>query len=194
MFLNYEKYEKMKKIMIISLAMLAANFFTSCEEEKIEPPVNFEFRLLNANGEPSTVFDENEDFIFSFLIINNSKKQLYLEAINDMDDFFEVFDLTSNQENGELISLGKPYNAIHCEFVNGYVIPPLDTLEVKMHWIPIFNNKDTYSKILCDYKYDNTYLPQGSYTTSFSSNFTIANGDNSFTTDNKSFEINFTVE
>lgn len=184
----------MKNALFVSLFMISSILlFSNCENEKTDIPVDFEFRLLNVNGEPSTVFKEGEDLIFSFIIVNKSKNQLYLKAITDMDDFFKVFDLSSRQENGELISLGKPYKAVHCEYVNGYIIPSLDTLKIEIPWVPKENNIDSYPKIMCNYKYDNSYIAIGEYTTNFTSTFVVNTEENEFETEMKSFKINFTV-
>lgn len=184
----------MKSSVVISLCMLSSILlFSNCEEEKSDIPVDFEFRLLNMNGEPSTVFNEGEDIIFSFIIVNKSKNQLYLKAITNMDDFFKVFDLSFKQENGELISLGKPYKAVQCEFVNGYTIPSLDTLKIEIPWVPLENEIDSYPKILCNYNFDNSYLTANEYVTRFASTFIIDEANSEFETDIKSFEINFNV-
>ncbi len=56
--------------------------------------VEFKFCLLNAQGEPATVFDEGENFTFTFSIKNNRKEQLRANQDNfqfiQLKDFFAV--------------------------------------------------------------------------------------------------------
>jgi hypothetical protein len=50
-----------------------------------------------------------------------------------MENFFEVFRIG---DSGELVSFGKPYDAIFCFYVGGYIIHSSDTFLVEIPWIP----------------------------------------------------------
>ncbi|MEL7006348.1 MAG: hypothetical protein AAFN93_27020 [Bacteroidota bacterium] len=125
---------------------------------------------------------------------NLSEEELYLKSFSGMDDFFRVYQLQPNPETGDLVSIGKPYNAIFCQFVNGYIVPSKGTLKVELPWIPRLADQESYSPILCNYNYNNQPLLKGSYTTGFTSDLSFSNGAETFNLKNQSFEINFKIQ
>ena len=174
--------EKILTLIIICLALWSCDKYRSCENL-----VEFEFQLLDENGEQATTFAFEENFSFNFSIINNTEDALFLSEMYNMDSFFEVFKI---EDSGELVSYGKPYNAMFCEYIGGYIIPSGDTLLVEIQWIP---DPDLVPFILCGFKYDNTPLPAGNYQTSVSPTCTFQKGGEDFLTKASSINILFKI-
>lgn len=164
----------------------------SCTDDQTDSfPIQFEFRLLNVERQPSTIFNEGENFVFSFLIINNSNELITLQSF-DTQDFFKVYRITESEGESEL---GKPYNSIFCEYSLGYPIPSGDTLKIERPWVTpdsIKSNLQEYfnNSIICGYT-EYELLTSGSYSTHFKSVFIFSNNGKSFSTSVKQFEINF---
>ena len=92
--------------------LIFLTFFTSCKEEvDIDSnSVKFEFRLLNSDGEQSNVFEEGENIVFSFLIINEGNKDLFFQQESfNTTEFLKVYENTSE---GNVNAIGKPYKSI----------------------------------------------------------------------------------
>jgi len=174
--------EKILTLIIICLALWSCDKYRSCENL-----VEFEFQLLDENGEQATTFAFEENFSFNFSIINNTEDALFLSEMYNMDSFFEVFKI---EDSGELVSYGKPYNAIFCEYIGGYKIPSSGSLLVELSWIP---GQDIISPILCNLKHDNTPLPAGNYQTGISTIFTFQKGEEDFLTKESSIDILFQI-
>ncbi len=145
--------------------------------------IEFKFCLLNEQGEPATVFNEGENFTFSFVIKNNLDTTIYFdETLLNANGFFEV----KNRNE----SFGKPYELIGIYEV-GLValgIPKGLTSGIKMKWIPDekFWNYDNFE--FSKNNYD--YLKKGVYYTSFSNTFDFG----SVKTDKLTFKINFKIK
>jgi len=173
-----------KKIFLISL--LFPITLWSCDKIQNEP-VEFEFQLLDEEGEQSTEFSYEENFTFSFSIINNTEERLTISEMYNMDNFFEVFKIG---DSGDTISFGKPYDAVFCEFVGGYLIKPMDTFLIEIPWIP---DPDLGIPILCNLKDDNNPIPVGNYQTSVSPTFTFQKGGEDFLKTPSSINISFKI-
>jgi hypothetical protein len=164
----------MEKILSVVLICFA---LWSCDKSKsIDNLVVFEFQLLDEDGEQATTFASGENFRFSFSIINNMDEDLFISEMYDMENFFEVFKIC---DSGEIISYGKPYSAIFCEYIGGYTINSNETFRLEIPWIP---DPDLHLPILCGLKHDNIPLPVGYYQTSISSTFTLQKGGEDFLT------------
>ena len=175
----------MEKILTVILILLT---LWSCEKSQNDgDPVTFEFQLSDESGKNATEFSFGENFTFSFSITNNTDGKIFLSEMSGMEHFFEVFKIS---DSDELISYGKPYNAIFCEYIGGYIIPSGDTLLVEIQWIP---DPDLVPFILCGFKYDNTPLPAGNYQTSVSPTCTFQKGGEDFLTKASSINILFKI-
>jgi len=160
----------------------------SCYKPHIHgDPITFEFQLLDKTGKQTTKFSFEENFTFSFSIINNAEENLFLSEMSSMEHFFEVFKIG---DSNELISYGKPYNHIFCLYVGGYVIHSGDTFLIEIPWIP---DPDLIVSVLCGLKYDNTPLPVGNYQTSVSPTCTFLKDGEDFLTTNPSINISFQI-
>jgi hypothetical protein len=174
--------EKILTVILICFTLWSCDKFKSSDN-----PVVFEFQLLDEDGEQATEFSYEENFSFSFSIINNTEDRLVITEMYSMENFFEVFKIG---DSGELVSFGKPYNAIFCEYVGGYLINSGDTFLVEIPWIP---DPDLHIPILCGLKYDNTVLPVGNYQTSVSPTCSFQKGGEDFLTTTSSINISFQI-
>ncbi|MEA3504684.1 MAG: hypothetical protein U9R32_05740 [Bacteroidota bacterium] len=175
----------MKNLKLTTLLLATVFLFiaTSCAKNKNELPVEFKFRLLDTLGNEKTVFNQGENMIFSFQVINHSSKNLMLENFFPNDDFFRVYQPNINEGT---LNYGIPYEAF--VLIEYFSILQNDTLKIEYPWeagvlwnekYPILSNES-----------DNLDLPIGSFYTEFSQSFKI--GD--IQTETKDFRINFTIE
>jgi hypothetical protein len=173
----------MKKITSVIL-ILGIIIFTafSCESDNNSISVNFKLRLLNEQGKETKIFNEGENIIFSFLIINNSSEDLFLENFLPNDDFFRVYKLSETEAN---VDYGIPYGAVL--EINGYQINAKDTLEIKYGWKESENIPN--SSYFITYHIETNELPKGSYISTFSSSFNIGN----LNINEKKIEIEFEI-
>lgn len=175
----------------------------SCRNETLQKEsqdIEFEFRLLTENGVPANTFKSGENFLFSFIIINNSDQPWsFLQKLDDRHSFFRVYQLSADtQEGGEVKDVGRPWETIFCQYRLGLLIPPHDTLKLEIPWIPeppAWNaDHPRYNSIFCQVS-SNTALPPGRYKTGFTSAFKLLNGEDiSYNTEKKTFEILFEVQ
>ncbi len=184
-----------------NILLLVALFFVSCneDEESLIPQVDFNFQLLDMNGNPSTVFNEGENFIFSFLIINRSDRQIQFDQSEmQTQDFFRVIRLVDSQEEVSTVDMGRPYNGVFCLYMASHTISAKDTLSLRIPWKPD-ENWDTgtgkyFSPFFCDVNSDNQLLGKGNYQTKFSSRFEFSVNGNAFSLPSQDFNIGFTIQ
>ena len=175
----------MNPFKILLTVIATALLFASCEKDKNELPVDFKFILLDTLGNEKTVFNQGENIIFSFQVINNSSEDLFLENFLPNDDFFRVYQPNTNEGT---LDYGIPYDII-CE-IGYFTIPTNDTLEINCPWVNSENNNYYYSCLIADTALHETFLPIGNFYTNFEQSFKI--GD--IQTEEKHFKINFTIQ
>ncbi len=174
----------MKYLKLISLLFAVALLFTNCKKNKNELPVEFKFVLLDTLGNEKTVFNQGENIIFSFQVINNSSEDLYIENFLDNNNLFRIYQPNTN---GGTLDYGKPYDGI-C-YIGGFFVKANQTLEMKCPWV---NSKDSvyHYCFLCEKELHEKFLPVGNYYTKFSQSFKI----DKIQTKEKHFKINFKVK
>ncbi len=168
---------------------MAALFFAmGCDKEKDKIPVDFKFRLLDTLGNESTVFNEGENIIFSFEVINNSSEDVYLKNFFPNHDFFRVYQ--PNTDEG-ILDYGTPYEHLFCEYIGALCIPKNSNLKIVIPW---YNNKNyTEGYIGCPIETFHRNVPKlkiGNFYTEFSQSFKIEENQ----TEEKHFKINFTIK
>jgi len=182
--INYNlKIMKHLKLTILGLATILM-FVASCEKNKTDLPVEFKFVLLDTLGNEKTVFNQGENIIFSFQVINNSSEDLFLEQFLPNNDFFRVYQLNTDEST---LDYGFPQSGV--EKIGGYYIISKSRIEFKFPWV-YSNNTNLYGKYLFGDQSHTSYLPGGNYYTEFFQSFKI--GD--IQTEEKHFKINFTVK
>jgi len=174
----------MKKNVLILLLIASALVIVSCEKDKTDLPIEYKFVLLDTLGNEKTAFNQGENIIFSFQIINKGSEDLYLEKFLPNDEFFRVYNL--NTDEGTL-DYGVPYTGFTLSA--GYFVYENDTLKIKYPWNNINSENATNTILFGNNKRPN--LSIGSFTTSFSQSFTFGNN---IKTEEKHFEINFTIK
>jgi hypothetical protein len=142
-----------------------AIFFFACKKkEEVNPnaPLSFQFRLLDANGNPSTQFKEGENFTFSFVMSNGADSAWsFQENKNFTQDFCRVFDDKGND-------FGRPFEGGFCaqETVRTGV-SKANPLKLEIPWIV----KDSTPYFLFCKPAKKQFLKKGHYKTSFNASF-----------------------
>lgn len=181
---------------------LSASF--SCSKDRIAlrdthpllDSLEFEFRLLNEQGIPSTTFREGENFVFSFLIINNSNQKFSMERrIDDTTNFFRVYKINAKpaEVDQEVLDMGKPYRGIFCFPLISIGIHQ-DTTKFEIPWNALGQRPGDpfYSSEFCLLE-DHPPLEAGEYRTGFTSAFYFFKGEENFNTEEMTFNIEFEV-
>ena len=172
---------------IFFITLFIALGLMSCKKDKTENPIEFKFQLLDTLGNEKTVFNEGENIVFSFQIINNTSENLMLENFFPNDDLFRLFKLNMSEV---IVNVGIPYEAY--VKVDKFSILEGDTLKINYPW---YNNriwKPEYS-ILSGGKL-NPRLSSGSYMTSFSQSFSFSFDGEILKTETKYFKIQFLIK
>ena len=147
--------------------------------------VEFKFCLLNEQGEPATVFDKDENFIFLFSARNTRKDTLYFDrGIIGLPDFCEVRNHSGEKIGSpfkkpvlqELIGQGAYPFQPHSEYV--FEVPWRDSRQEWIKWHGIFNGTNQPA------------LQKGEYYTKFAYRFNFGH----LKTDLLSFKINFEIK
>ncbi len=178
----------MNLIKFLAFAAFALLEAGCTEDIQKNEPISFEFQLLDEKGNPSTVFNEGENIVFDFQIINNTDVDCYFYQHKfNTERFLEVY-------SADKVSLGKPYRSIFCDKIGLLIIEPKSALSVKASWITDSN--------CCDFPYlcgvnKQSILPKGKYSTGFEGPFTFrfsgSDEDQYYIIDNIGFQINFEV-
>lgn len=183
----------MKKLFFLNTLLVICLMY-SCKKADVNPldsDLEFQFRLLDKNGQVSTSFKQGENLRFSFLIVNKTQKGwgLLQESLNFNDDFFRVY-----QNFGDKKNMGRPLvSPVFTEKIP--FIPVSGTLKLEMDWIP--DSNAYYPRFSDNYHLDNLRLPSGKYRTGFTAIFSFRNGGTDtavYKTESKSFNIDFEVK
>lgn len=155
----------------------------SCEKNDNDSiPVEFKLRVLNEQGIENKTFNEGENIIFSFLVINKSTETIFVENFFPNEDFFRVYQYMADNDS---INHGIPYESVI--LVGSFNILVQDTLKIEYPW----NNADIdpYEYPILSGEKENPRLSRGDYITYFTQTFKIGN----IQTEEKYFEFNFTI-
>ncbi|MDR2292737.1 MAG: hypothetical protein LBE11_04600 [Prevotellaceae bacterium] len=206
----------MKKTILQTVAVLLilAGMTVSCGKENTDdtnfreitigsenPVINyanngiyFKFCLLNENGEPSTIFNEGENFSFYFSTINKRNELLYF----DYDFIYLTEPVFCRVYNTDRQDFGKPYLYNGAIFISLdiYGFEHNDTIAFQVPWVDDRTNWGWYSVALKSL--NQNYLPKGKYYTEFEYDFvfrrTLNNDEDSLKTDKIKFKINFEIK
>lgn len=159
-------------------------------------PVKFEFQLLDEQGNPSTVFEEGENFILSFSIINPGSETVYLKQNSlNTDNFLRVYKISESSEGTGKIDMGKPYEGVFCleHYGGGYPIAPESSLDIEISWSTEKGDYLQYHDPFC-WGAEAELLKAGEYLTSFENSFQFSKDGKAFTTDTLHFDIYFEIK
>ena len=155
----------------------------SCEDNLQEPvQVEFEFRLLNEQGQPSTTFKEGENFVFSFLITNSLKEDIAWYSsckLFSIKSLYSVYKLVMDDSGNQSYEfVGQPFVApVICQDVP-ILVAPGEEYYLKMPWLFNPNNANLLQgeyKVdfeLVDFEFKGNFNEQ-KITKSFYQNFEI---------------------
>ncbi len=178
----------MKKNRLSLLLFAAILLLASCSKDKTDLPVEYKFILLDTLGNEKTEFDQGENIIFSFQVINKGSEDLYLEHFLPNNNFFNVY---QSNTNGESLNYGMPYEHLFCEYIGALQVPKYDTFKVVVPWYENIKYTDGYIGCpLETYHRNVSMLKLGKYYTEFYQSFKIGN----IQTEKKHFKINFTIK
>ncbi|MCG6191570.1 hypothetical protein [Maribellus maritimus] len=157
------------------------------EDAIIQKEVNgieFKFCLLNEQGEPSTVFDEGENFTFQFSIKNNTGKSLIFHDYSFYEnvDFFSVHNRTHN--------FGRPFGLLPGYLTSNEMRYIHDDMSSSFMCL-WQDSRDKFFAMHGAFKgLNKVSLENGRYVTSFTHNFHF--GD--IETGSLTFKINFKIK
>jgi len=152
--------------------------------------IEFKFCLLNEQGEPSTIFDEGENFTFQFSFKNLKEDTIIVTTEFVDDEFFRVYQVIGTEH----IDKGKPWSGIWCDFSltpQELVISKMDTGIISIPWT-VDRGTMSYSP-LCSFKTKKKPLNIGRYQTSFDLNFHYKIDRKERIIDDLKFKINFEI-
>lgn len=140
---------------------------SSKKSSKRKAEVDFNFRLLNTNGEESTTFKTGENFTFSLMLENNSGDSLFLDNsfLTDGNGFCAVYD-----QNGKLV--GQPFACSGAQIVSSDTHPFYGTQKEFTLNVPWSDSRPFWSVLHHNFKgLNQEKLPKGKYYTIFKHRF-----------------------
>lgn len=176
---------------IMPLIILISAF--SCyDKESPNHPVEIRFDLLNKSGEPSTIFNEGEDIIFRYRIINNSSNPITINNFQEVlgNNFMLILE-SYRGDDGTLRKkiVGFPYDGIKIIDVFGLEIEAKDSLIMQASLMGKVENTEFVNGFDINYKSDRTSLSLGSYLVEFEHTIKFAKYENIQVRIEKDFEV-----
>jgi hypothetical protein len=168
---------------LLEITPESANTIIQNETKQIE----FKFCILNKDGQSATVFNEGDNFTFSFSFKNNSTDTIIVTTEFINSDFFRVFSSENN------IDLGKPWTGIWCQFnLAPHIInlPPSYSEKLTCPWILTEDNAPVYPLCMSESKEP---LTKGEYNTSVELDFHYSKNGKVTIINQLKFKINFNV-
>lgn len=150
--------------------------------------IQFKFCLLNKEGEPATIFNEGENFTFSFSIKNNFEDTVIITPEFISSEFFRVYHTQDN------IDMGKPWTGSWCLFrlePEIFILPPVQSRQLNCPWMLTGNNKPDYPLCMAESK---NPLAKGDYYTKFNLDFHYSKNGKKEQINNIIFKINFKIQ
>jgi hypothetical protein len=140
---------------------------SSKKSSKRKSDVDFNFRLLNINGQESTTFKVGENFTFSLILENNSNDSLFLDNsfLTDGNGFCVVYSL-----DGKLV--GQPFASSGAQIVSSDAHPFYGSQKEFTLNVPWSDSRPHWSVLHHNFKgLNKETLPKGKYYTVFKHRF-----------------------
>ncbi len=140
---------------------------SSKKSSKRKSEVDFNFRLLNVNGQESTTFKAGENFTFSLILQNNSGDSLFLDNsfLTDGNGFCAVY-----THDGKLV--GQPFACSGAQIVSSDSHPFYGNQREFTLDVPWSDSRPFWSVLHHNFKGLNQgSLPKGKYYTVFKHRF-----------------------
>lgn len=184
----------MKNVFTLLLLIIGV-MLSSCQESEVpSPPVEVEFQLTNSDGKATTIFEEGEDILFDYKIINLKDETVtwYFDSVFSYHNMFTVYKVENpspERPGGEVVKIGTPQTSqIERDFRLGRIIPANGEMRILMSWTG--NRENTY---MFDnwsiYYYDRESLSPGKYFVEFEQGITFAQYEAFY----RKFRIDFEV-
>jgi len=163
--------------------------------QNVVDSIEFRFCLLDEQGNPSTVFNQGENFYLYFSVTNNKNELIYFNPFHFLsmsDDFFRVY----NSDNQDL---GRPFNPSPVTTI-GLIAYPFPSNSTCFFQIPWLFTDDVSWNLCGGTSIDINILDElskGTYHTGFEHRFCFGiKSDSSFYTytDTLHFKINFKIQ
>ena len=164
---------------------LEVNSQTSVIQKKVAG-INFRFSLLKARYQPSTVFKEGENIIFSFSIENALQDTIFVSTDFITPDFYRVF-------KSDHIDMGKPWTGLWCDYSlakEELAIAPSNEKEINCPWVSASNIRPDYPLCMSQ---SQSYLMVGDYYTFINLGFHYRINKKPRSIENLKLLINFRV-
>jgi len=177
------KKNKLSLLLFATIVILA-----SCNKDKTdktELPLEYKYVLLDTLGNEKTEFNQGENIVFSFQIINKSSEDLMVRNFLGYPGLFRVYQINTNKDT---LDYGYPYDYA-CQ-VGGFGIPKNGKLEITCPWVNTENNNFYHICITPNPDLHQAYLPVGNFHTIIEPTIEIPD----LITETKYFKINFTVK
>jgi len=178
----------MKKNKLLLLLFVPIVILASCNKDKIDKtdfPLEYRYILMDTLRNEKTEFNQGENIVFSFQIINKSSEDLMIRNFLSTAWPFKVYQIITNKDT---LDYGYPYDG-SCE-IGHFIIPKNDTMVFNCPWAKSENNNFYNLCISPHPEWHETYLPIGNFYTNFEPTIEIPD----LKTETKYFEINFTVK
>ena len=178
----------MRKNKLVLLLFATIMILASCNKDKIDEtdsPLEYRYVLMDTLGNEKTEFNQGENIIFSFQIINQESEDFAVLNFLSTAWPFKVYQINTNEDT---LDYGYPYDG-SCE-IGHFIIPKNDTTEFNCPWVKSENNNFYHPCLSPHPEWHETYLPIGNFYTNFEPTIEIPD----LITETKYFEINFTVK
>ncbi|MGE0020636.1 MAG: hypothetical protein AB7S72_13275 [Draconibacterium sp.] len=192
---------KIFKLCPVVLLFLFVGVSCQKDEEIPYPKVEFDFKLLNENGEPSFTINEGENFTFHFKIITNDTIWKFYEFVDRDSNFFRVYRV----EDGKQIDVGTPYKSYWCNTIES-VCGQNNPFVFELPWITGIGENEIPDQSIfppfCMFN-ETTLLPIGNYVTFFDEQIKFVRCGKLvdskyeqffYTTDLMHFKVEFTIK
>lgn len=177
------------------LALMSVMTVSSCQESEVpRAPIEVEFQLTDAGGKATTIFQEGEDILFDYKIINLIDETVtwYFDSAFSYHNMFTVYKVENpspERPSGEKIKIGPPQTSqIERDFRLGRIIPASGEMRILMSWKGNSENTYMFDNWLI-YYHERESLSPGKYFVEFEQGITFAQYDAFY----RKFRIDFEV-
>ncbi|WP_439489641.1 hypothetical protein [Algoriphagus sp.] len=168
------------KALVTLLVLITGVMVSSCQErEAPSPPVKVEFHLTDAEGKATTIFQEGEDILFDYSIVNLIDETVtwYFDSAFSYHNMFTVYKVEEpgpERPGGDVVKIGTPQTPVlQIDARTGRVIPANGEMRILMSWTG--NRENTY---MFDnwsiYYHERESLTPGKYFVEFEQGITFA--------------------
>jgi hypothetical protein len=166
---------------------IASDSKTSVIQKEVEG-IEFRFCLLDEQGEPATVFNQEEYFSFSFSFKNQMQEMIIVTTEFITSDFFRVYQSETDTD------MGKPWTGVWCNYdgrPHEIELQAPARKQLNAPWVLTDNNQPDYPLCMSESK---EYLPVGEYYTKFELDFHFTMNGTNYIISDKIFKINFIIK